>query len=414
MSARTTHPGVFIEELYTAGHPIPGVPTSITAFVGRTATGPLGTDAGGPVAVQSFTEFEQTFGELSSRSAVSLAVRDFFLNGGKSAIIVRLEESGAEAESPCDARLSARTYIDCAIAALDKAEFFNLLCIPPESFDPEAAAAGDGTDIENEVYQALALYCVKRRAMLILDSPVRWTERARCNAFSEIQPTDFGIEGETGRNAAVYFPRLIEADPTNQDKALAVPACGAIAGAFARMDAANGVWKASAGTEAEISGILKLELNLTDEQIGLLNPLGINCLRTLPSGGPVIWGARTLRGADAFSDDYKYVPIRRLTLFLEESIDRGTKWAVYEPNNEVLWRQIQLSVGNFMQSLFRQGALLGSKPEEAYFVRCDATTTTQADIENGRININIGFAPLKPAEFVVIRIQQMALQNKSD
>ena len=409
MPDRPTYPGSYIEEDLTDQRTITGVPTSITAFLGRTVTGPAGTGESATVIIKSFAEYEQVFGELSLDSPVSYAVRDFFLNGGTSAVIVRLIEASASTTSTSEsggARLSAKTYIDDGIAALDKVDLFNLLCIPPDSFDSQASEGDRDTD--NEVYQALAVYCVKRRAMLILDSPVRWTESARRGAFSEIQPTDFGIEGETGRNAAAYFPRVIEADSLNQNRPTVMPACGAIAGVFARTDT-KGVWKAPAGTDAGISGILQLEIALTDAQNGILNPLGINCLRSFPTIGPVIWGARTLRGADVFSDDYKYVNVRRLALFIEESIDRGTQWAVFEPNDETLWGQIRLSVGNFMYNLFRQGAFPGITPDEAYFVRCDDSTITPEDIERGRINLLVGFAPLKPAEYVLIQIQQIGL-----
>jgi len=412
MPDHPTYPGIYIEEIPAGQRTITGVPTSITAFMGRTVTGPLGTDEGETAIIKNFAEYEQIFGGLSLDSPVSYAVRDFFLNGGTSAVIVRLVEPSTSTTSASEAsgtRLSAKTYIDDGIAALDRVDLFNLLCIPPDSFDPQASEGDRDTD--NEVYQALAVYCVKRRAMLILDSPVRWTESARRGAFSEIQPTDFGIEGETGRNAAVYFPRLIEADSLNQNRPTVMPACGAIAGVFARTDDSRGVWKAPAGMDAGISGILQLEINLIEEQTGILNPLGINCLRSLPTIGTVIWGARTLRGADVFSDDYKYVPVRRLALFIEESIDRGTKWAVFEPNDETLWEQIRRSVADFMQNLFRQGAFQGITPDEAYFVRCDDSTITPDDIEQGRINITVGFAPLKPAEYVLIQIQQMGLQS---
>jgi hypothetical protein len=138
--------------------------------------------------------------------------------------------------------------------------------------------------------------------------------------------------------------------------------------------------------------------------------VGINCLRTFPITGTVVWGARTLRGADQLADEYKYVPVRRLALFIEESLYRGTQWVVFEPNDEPLWAQIRLNVGAFMQSLFRQGAFQGQTPKEAYLVKCDKETTTQTDINLGIVNIVVGFAPLKPAEFVIIKIQQLAGQ----
>ncbi len=179
---------------------------------------------------------------------------------------------------------------------------------------------------------------------------------------------------------------------------------------MARTDTQRGVWKAPAGVDANLSGVQGLELKLTDNDNGRLNEVGINCLRTFPVTGNVVWGARTLRGATQLGDEYKYVPVRRLALFLEESLFRGIKWVVFEPNDEPLWAQIRLNVGAFMQNLFRQGAFQGRSPREAYFVKCDKDTTTQNDINLGIVNILVGFAPLKPAEFVIIKIQQLAGQ----
>ncbi|HKR00456.1 MAG TPA: phage tail sheath C-terminal domain-containing protein [Pyrinomonadaceae bacterium] len=405
-----TRPGVSIEENPASPQVISGVQTSITAFVGRTPTGPVGTDGDGPVAVQSFEEYERIFGGLSLESPLGYTVRDFFLNGGSTALIVRLVEPGGQAASSTkDAsgpKLSPQTYIDGAIAALDRVDLFNLLCVPPDSLDPADTEAKRDTD--NAVYQSLAVYCVKRRAMLILDAPVSWADSARRDAFNEIQPTYFGIAGETQRNAAVYFPRVVEADILRNGAPTVMPACGAVAGIYAMTDASRGVWKAPSGTEAGISGILQLEINLTDDQNELLNPLGINCLRSFPTYGPVVWGARTLRGADVLEDDYKYVPIRRLWLYLEESIDRGTAWTVFEPNGEQLWAAVRISVENFLAELQRQGAFY------SFFVQCDGTTTTQEDIDQGLFNILIGVAPLKPAEFIVIQIQKLLKGNNED
>jgi phage tail sheath protein FI len=179
---------------------------------------------------------------------------------------------------------------------------------------------------------------------------------------------------------------------------------------MASTDVARGVWKAPAGLDAALSGIVGLEVNLTDDENGQLNPVGINCLRSFPINGRVVWGARTLRGADQLGDEYKYVPVRRLALYIEESLYRGTQWVVFEPNDEPLWAQIRLNVGAFMHNLFRQGAFQGTKPQDAYFVKCDKESTTQNDINLGIVNIVVGFAPLKPAEFVIIQIQQIAGQ----
>jgi phage tail sheath protein FI len=179
---------------------------------------------------------------------------------------------------------------------------------------------------------------------------------------------------------------------------------------MARTDGQRGVWKAPAGVDASVNGTAGLAYDLTDKQNGVLNQVGINCLRTFPVYGRVCWGARTLRGADQAADEYKYVPVRRTALFLEESLYRGLKWVVFEPNDEPLWAQIRLNVGAFLQSLFRQGAFQGTTPRQAYFVKCDSETTTQDDINKGIVNIVVGFAPLKPAEFVIVKLQQMAGQ----
>ena len=177
---------------------------------------------------------------------------------------------------------------------------------------------------------------------------------------------------------------------------------------WARTDTARGVWKAPAGTDARLRNVESLTYVMTDLENGTLNPLGVNCLRNFPVYSNICWGARTLDGADVLASDWKYVPVRRTTLFIEESLYRGTKWVVFEPNDEPLWAQIRLNVGAFMQDLFRKGAFQGTTPRDAYFVKCDGETTTQTDIDNGIVNIEVGFAPLKPAEFVIIKIQQIA------
>ena len=181
-----------------------------------------------------------------------------------------------------------------------------------------------------------------------------------------------------------------------------------MAGIFARTDTRRGVWKAPAGLEANLIGVPELSVGLTDDENGELNPKGINCLRAFPTGGRVVWGSRTLRGDDGLADEYKYIPVRRTALYIEESLYRGTQWAVFEPNDEPLWAQLRLNIGAFMNNLFRQGAFQGKTSREAYFVKCDKETTTQNDIDLGIVNIHVGFAPLKPAEFVVLKIQQIA------
>lgn len=281
--------------------------------------------------------------------------------------------------------------------ALEDSDLFNLLCIPPDTRAGDVAAA---------VLRTALSYCEQRRAMLIVDPPSGWTSATTArDGLSAL-----GLTGTAARNAAIYFPRVRQADPLREGQLDTFVPCGIVAGIYARTDTARGVWKAPAGLDTALRGTQGLSVKLTNDENGMLNPLGINSLRVFPITGRVVWGARTMRGADQLADEYKYVPVRRLALFIEESLFRGTQWVVFEPNDEPLWAQIRLNVGAFMRNLFRQGAFQGSSPRDAYFVKVDSETTTQTDINLGIVNIVVGFAPLKPAEFVVIKIQQMAGQ----
>ena len=286
--------------------------------------------------------------------------------------------------------------------ALAKADLFNLLCIPPDT------RTGDTS---KGVYQKAMVYCGKRRAMLIVDPPAAWAaNKDTAAATAKAGLPTLGLTGVDARNAALYFPRVTESDPKLDSQLDTFVPCGIIAGVMARTDTQRGVWKAPAGLDASVNGIAALQVSLNDAENGILNPIAINCLRFFAASGRVVWGSRTLRGADQLADEYKYVPVRRLALYIEESLYRGTQWVVFEPNDEPLWAQIRLNVGAFMHNLFRQGAFQGTTPKDAYFVKCDKETTTQNDINLGIVNIVVGFAPLKPAEFVIIKLQQMAGQ----
>ena len=278
--------------------------------------------------------------------------------------------------------------------ALEDVDLFNILSLP--------AAPLLATGEMQTLYMTAASYCERRRAFLIVDIP------PDVDSLTEMQTWMSANDKLRHRNAAVYFPRTRISDPLDDGRARSIAASGTIAGLYARTDANRGVWKAPAGTDARLRNVLELDYKLTDPQNGALNPLGVNCLRSFPIYSNICWGARTLDGADAQASEWKYIPVRRLTLFLEESLYRGTKWVVFEPNDEPLWAQIRLNVGAFMHTLFRQGAFQGTTPRDAYLVKCDHETTTQNDIDNGIVNILVGFAPLKPAEFVIIQIQQIA------
>jgi uncharacterized protein len=545
MPANLTFPGVYIQEIPSGVHTITGVATSITAFIGAAQRGADNK----AVTITSFGDFERIFGGVWVKSYLGHAVRDFFLNGGSQAIIVRLVQTetiaavpGAKAaeidlhtgavapnnnltlvaaskgkwgnnlrafvdydtKDTSDTKLFNLTIFEAdptapatdpiakqavnlekflnvsiddtspryiprvlrdnsqfvrvnfkpgalptdfdpwvvptvrpsetpkvngqpspvvvvtqegfdggpltvglfttappkhGINALDDADLFNILCIPP--YD-------DSGDVSPVVLAAAAQYCLDRRAMLLVDPQQGWTDvKAAQDGTAAIVAN---IGSNSAKNAAIFFPRLKQPNSLHNNQIEEFVPCGAVAGIFARTDTQRGVWKAPAGLDATLVGVPQLSVKLTDLENGLLNPLGINCLRSFPATGRVVWGSRTLQGNDNLSSEWKYIPVRRTALYIEESLYRGTQWVVFEPNDEPLWAQIRLNVGAFMQNLFRQGAFQGQSPRDAYFVKCDKETTTQNDINLGIVNIVVGFAPLKPAEFVVIKLQQIAGQ----
>jgi phage tail sheath protein FI len=284
---------------------------------------------------------------------------------------------------------------------LDRVPIFNLLCVPGES---------DPTTI-----QALQQYCHGKRAFYIVDCPqIATTSFLTANGPSGATSTGMNansnITGQYSINSAYYFPWVMAPDPLAGNRQRLFPPCGFVASVYAATDAGRGVWKAPAGIEASLTGVSGLQYVLTDLENGNLNTQGINCLRQFRVYGDVVWGARTLQGNDQFASEWKYLSIRRFALFLESSLYDGTQWVVFEPNDEHLWSQIRLNVGAFMQGLFLQGAFQGTTPQQAYFVKCDSENNPQSSIDQGIVNILVGFAPLYPAEFVVIQIQQMAGQ----
>ena len=287
--------------------------------------------------------------------------------------------------------------------SLDDVDLFNILCIP--------AATRGNTSIKLSDAQVFTIiseattFCDNHRAMFIADIPPDVKDVAGMQAWM------LQNDGLRNTNSTVYFPRVKISDPLNGSRLRDVGPSGTLAGLWAATDVARGVWKAPAGVDVKLINVPQLVYNLVDRENGVLNPLGINCLRNFPIYGNVSWGARTLFGADVQGSEWKYIPVRRLALFLEESLFRGTKWVVFEPNDEPLWAQIRMNVTSFMHDLFRQGAFQGSTPEQAYLVKCDSEINTQYEIDRGIVNILVGFAPLKPAEFVILQIQQLAGQT---
>ncbi len=392
MSRRVRYPGLDIDDVSGRVRHITGIATSITAFIGRALRGPVNE----PISIQGFGDYTSRFGGLARQSPMSYAVRHFFDAGGSDALIVRVA-NGEDGGSITDAEIATAPMLKDkreGLWALDRTDLFNLLCIPPYSFD--------GGDVHPVTWEAARVYCRSRRAMLIMDPPASWIDHADAvDGVDDLRGTDDDY-------AALYFPRIRMPDPLQGNRLETFPPCGTIAGVVARTDAQRGVWKAPAGIDAALTGVVELACNVTDDQNGLINRLGVNALRKMPAAGCVVWGARTLAGTDDLRSEWKYIPVRRLALFLDESIHRGTEWAAFAPNGEPLWAQIRGAIGTFMHELFRQGAFQGATPDEAYFVKCDSETTTRQDIEQGIVNAVVGFAPVKPAEFVMIRIHQSA------
>ncbi len=378
MAVEVVFPGVFVEELPGGPRPIEGVSTSTTAFIGAAERGPTE-----PYLVRSWIEFEREFGGHSQTSTLSFAVRQFFENGGTRAVIVRAAGDGSAATQ-------------AGLRALDRTEF-SLLCIPPYALS---------LDVDIAAWEAAANCCRERRAFLIVDAPAAWSLKDAAGHASSFRLS-------ARENAAIYFPRLRVADPLDGSRLVSCAPCGCVAGIISRTDQTRGVWKAPAGIEAVVKGAAGLSAVPDENANEQLAAAGVNCLRNFPATAIVVWGARTLAGTEQDSSEWRYVPVRRLALYMQESLVRGTHWAVFEPNSEPTWKQLRSQVADFMTGLWRQGALQGARPNDAFYVRCDAGTTTQDDLDNGRVNIEIGFAPLRPAEFVIFRIQRSCGRRSS-
>jgi phage tail sheath protein FI len=309
------------------------------------------------VACGSVADFEGAFGESAAATPLGDAVRLFFANGGTEALAVHAAD-GAQALRDAD---------------------FNLLNLT----DPGPGALAEA-----------ARLCLERRAVLIAEPPASATDAGAAAAFAEQLAV---AAGQAAMNIALYFPRVLLADGE-------AAAGGAVAGLIARTDAAQGVWSAPAGSSHPLADVGEPALRLDGAELEDLSERGVNCLRSFAGVGTVVWGARTLAVANDASSEWKYVTVRRLAIYLEESLDKGLGWAVFEPSGEELWLKVRQAVESFLDSLFREGAFPANKPEDAYFARCDRTTMTQDDVDNGRLVVLVGFAPLRPAEFVVIRI----------
>jgi phage tail sheath protein FI len=330
---------------------------------------------------------------LRGAGPISENVQQYVL-GGANSVSQQNGVSGSDGKKP-DATALKGVQGDkpTGMYALAKIDLFNILCMPRVAElddNPMDMLVGD-----------IVTFCEEQRAFFIVDIP------KTKNTVEEIMDWIEDKASFRHKNTAVYFPRIKVADPLDEFRLKSRGVSGTIAGIYARTDATRGVWKAPAGLDARLRGVSELDFKMTDPENGSINPIAVNAIRVFPIHGQVVWGARTLDGADAATSEWRYISVRRTALMIEESLYRGTKWVCFEPNDEPTWAKIRQNVGAFMMSLFRQGAFQGSDPKDAFYVRCDGDTTTATDRNKGIVNIEVGFAPLKPAEFVVIKIQQI-------
>jgi uncharacterized protein len=364
---------------------IVGVATSTACFIGKTDRGPVCS----PRKCYGYIDYENIFGPASGVGDTALAVNLFFSNGGNECWVVRISEN--EIPSKVQDYKNAFSVVDSEV------DFFNLMILPKDNHIHA---------LPPNIYNGMASVCCReRRALLILDPPAGWTNVQE--ATDPVNGISSFSDGLVRDFCAVYFPNLVikNADGSIRE----IGPSGAIAGMMSRIDASHGVWKAPAGDIADIENASDLKLLINDSDNEILNSAGINAIREF-QGRIVCWGARTVDGADSLGSEWKYIPIRRTALFIEQSLNEGLQWVVFEPNNESLWAQIQNSAERFMHQLFNAGAFQGMKPDDAFYVKCDSDTTTQNDIDNGIVNIQIGFAPLQAAEFIIISIQLMTAQ----
>lgn len=375
------HPGVSIQAVSAAAKPIAGVSLNTTVFIGLAHSGTVNK----PEPISNYAEFERHFGDRSaivqadgSRAVnyLAYAAQGFFDNGGKKLYVVRITTAGIKAYQQALRTLEATTEI-------------GLVALPGYSTLPAKEYAG--------LTQMLVQYAERRHDRVILIDPPPASDLQKLHSIRKSVNSSF---------VAMYAPWL-KVRERHSKQALALPPSGFVAGVIARVDATRGIYKAPANEV--INGITGVEHNITESEQSMLNPQGVNVIRSLSDRGYRIWGARTA-SADP---EWKYLSVRRYYTYLEKSIDQGTAWAVYEPNTQALWSNLRGLVENFLLSEWRKGALQGSKPDQAYFVRIDRSTMTQNDIDQGRVVMLIGFAPLKPAEFVVLRIIQKTKNWKS-
>jgi phage tail sheath protein FI len=361
-------PGIYVSEVAASPPIIPPPPPTVTAFIGATTRGA----SSRAFLVHSFEEYTQRFGSLRLDLELGYALLQFFQNGGRSAWVIRV------------ARDATPTQWSRALAALDPISPLNLLALP-------------GTAPARALQVALP-YAQQRRAFLLIDSPRGVTSVSEMITQRTQAPST--------PDAALYFPWIEIPDPLSPGRPRLSAPSGSIAGLITQFDSAHGPWKSPAGVGATLDHVIRPSPNLTDRENSELNPRGINCIRLFAGQPPriVAWGARTLAGEDQLASEWKYISVRRTALLLLQSFEHGLAWTTHEPNNAALWARIRLTAENFLSTLYRKAAFPGTTPREAYFVTCDHTTTSPTDQTQGIVTLLIHFAPVRPAEFITLKI----------
>lgn len=388
-NAPVTRPGIYIADSlpHSSSSSLAAAPTSVTAFVGRTAGGP----ADRAVRLRGFGEFTSTFGGAHPESELADSVRLFFENGGTECYVVRIDK-----DVPTSVNYLGDRRARTGMHALDKVGPVGLMVIPPDrDLNPYA------------IYPPASHYCLRQDTFLLIDPPADWTRSGRAEAAYNQYVLENLRRGMTTQNSAVFYPRI----KILEDGALrAAGPCGAIAGLLARRDAEKGVWAMPAGSGAELRSVHgpEVELGEKDLEVSKMSAFGVNCL-VKRNGRLLLWGAKTFHGIFEYTGEWRYFPVARTALFLEASISRGTAWTAFERNDEVLWAKIRVQVTEFMLRLWRYHAFVGDTPSDSVYVRCGRETMTDQDRAKGRVIIEVGFAATRPAEFVVITVEGQAV-----
>jgi hypothetical protein len=370
MAPEYLSPGVYVEEVDKGSKPIEAVGTSTAGFIGECKKGPQNE----AVLITNWGQYARTFGDFKDSTYLAHGVYGFFNNGGSRCFVLNC--SGG------DGKATAAAYM-----GEDKGPGQRTGLKAFEEIDEIAIVTAPGQD-DPAIQDAVLSHCERMNRFAILDSPK--DIKGGLDKVPKPRDTQYG---------AFYFPWIQVYDPAKNDNVY-IPPSGHMAGIYARTDTVRGVHKAPANEV--VRGALGLRYQITKGEQDILNPKGINCIRYFKDRGIRVWGARTISS----DPSWRYLNVRRLFIMVEESIKIGTQWVVFEPNDQNLWKRVTRDVTAFMLRIYKSGALFGATPEEAFYVKCDEETNPPEQVDAGQLVVEIGMAPVKPAEFVIFRISQ--------